>query len=149
MNAEVWDEDGYFHSGDLGFMDEAGRVTFRSRIKDMLKVGGENVAAAEVEDYLITHPAVNIVQVVAAPDARYVEVPAAFVQLQPGASATEEELIDYCRGKIATFRVPRYVRFIDEWPMSGSKIKKIELRQNIAEELEKAGITEAPKVSSG
>lgn len=148
LSASVFDEDGFFHTGDLGLMDDEGRVTFRNRIKDMLKVGGENVAAAEVEDYLITHPAVHIVQVVAAPDRRYVEVPAAFVQLEPGQSVTEEELIDYCRGKIATFRVPRYVRFVAEWPMSGTKIKKFELRERIAAELDDAGIQEAPKVSS-
>ncbi len=147
-NAQVFDADGFFHTGDVGVMDTDGRVTFRNRLKDMLKVGGENVAAAEVEDYLITHPAVHTAQVVAAPDARYVEVPAAFIQCQPGASATEQEIIDFCRGNIATFRVPRYVRFVDEWPMSGTKIKKFELRERIAAELADAGVTEAPKVSS-
>ena len=149
LTASVFDSEGYFHTGDLGLMDAEGRVTFRNRIKDMLKVGGENVAAAEVEDYLQTHPAVHIVQVVAAPDKRYVEVPAAFVEVEPGHTATEAELIDFCRGKIATFRVPRYVRFVNEWPMSGTKIKKFELRERIAHELAEAGIEEAPKVVSG
>jgi fatty-acyl-CoA synthase len=114
----------------------------------MLKVGGENVAAAEIETYLLGHPACEIVQVVGAPDARYVEVAAAFVQLTPGQTATEEELIDYCLGSIATFKVPRYVRFVDEWPMSGTKIQKFQLRERIAAELEQAGITEAPKLRS-
>ena len=114
----------------------------------MLKVGGENVAAAEVESYLVQHPAVEIVQIVAAPDARYVEVPAAFVQLRTGATVTEQELIDFCRGQIATFKVPRYVRFVTEWPMSGTKIQKFKLRQEIADELAAAGITEAPKITS-
>lgn len=149
LTASVFDDEGYFHTGDLGLMDDEGRVTFRNRIKDMLKVGGENVAAAEVEDYLLTHPAVHIVQVVSAPDRRYVEVPAAFVEVKPGHSLTEAELIDFCRGKIATFRVPRYVRFVDEWPMSGTKIKKFELRGRIAKELAAAGIEEAPKLNSG
>ena len=148
LTASCFDEEGFFYTGDLGLMDDEGRITFRNRIKDMLKVGGENVAAAEVEDYLQTHPAVHIVQVVAAPDKRYVEVPAAFVQLEPGQSVTEAEVIDYCRGQIATFRVPRYVRFVDDWPMSGTKIKKFELRERIAAELEEAGIEEAPKLSS-
>ncbi|NKB98744.1 MAG: AMP-binding protein [Pseudomonadales bacterium] len=148
LSASVWDEDGFFHTGDLGLMDEQGRITFRNRIKDMLKVGGENVAAAEVEDYIQQHPAVQIVQVVAAPDRRYVEVPAAFVELKAGATVSEEEIIDFCRGKIATFRVPRYVRFVSEWPMSGTKIKKFELRERISAELEDASITEAPKISS-
>ena len=142
------DADGWYHSGDLGRIDERGRVSFVGRLKDMLKVGGENVAAAEVESYLLTHPAVEIVQVVGAPDARYVEVAAAFVQLRAGTTATEQELIDFCRGEIATFKVPRYVRFVDEWPMSGTKIQKFRLRDQITNELERAGITEAPKLSS-
>jgi fatty-acyl-CoA synthase len=142
------DEDGWYHSGDLGRIDEAGRVSFVGRLKDMLKVGGENVAAAEVEAFLVTHPACEIVQVVGAPDARYTEVAAAFVQLRAGASSTEQELIDYCRGQIATFKVPRYVRFVEEWPMSGTKIQKFKLRERITQELEEAGITEAPRITS-
>ena len=82
------DENGWYHSGDLGRLDEVGRVSFVGRLKDMLKVGGENVAAAEIEAYLVTHPACEIVQVVGAPDARYDEVAAAFVQLKAGESAT-------------------------------------------------------------
>lgn len=148
LSKRVIDADGFFHSGDVATLDEEGRVTFVSRLKDMLKVGGENVAAAEVEGYLLSHSAINIVQVVAAPDARYVEVPAAFVQLKEGASATEEEIIEFCRGQIATFKVPRYVRFLDEWPMSGTKIKKFVLREWIRRELEEKGITEAPRMSS-
>ena len=146
--AEVIDEDGWFHSGDLGVVDEEGRLSFHGRLKDMLKVGGENVAAAEVEGYLLTHPAVLMAQVVSAPDARYTEVAAAFVQMQPEAEVTEEELIDFCLGSIATFKVPRYVRFVDEWPMSGTKIKKYVLRELIAKELADKGITEAPKLRS-
>ncbi|MEM7219517.1 MAG: AMP-binding protein [Pseudomonadota bacterium] len=148
-NAAVFDDDGYFHSGDLGVMDADGRVTFLSRLKDMLKVGGENVAAAEVEDYLHTHPDIVLAQVVAAPDERYVEVPAAFVELRAGASLTEQALMDFCRGQIASFRVPRYVRFVSEWPMSGTKIKKFELRERIAAELQAAGIKQAPRITSG
>ncbi|MGD9990786.1 class I adenylate-forming enzyme family protein [Pseudonocardia sp.] len=146
--ASVIDADGWFHSGDVVVADDDGRLTFRSRLKDMLKVGGENVAAAEVEDHLLRHPAVAVVAVVAAPDARYVEVPAAYVQLRAGASATEQELIDFCLGRIATYRVPRYVRFVDgpaDWPMSGTKIKKYVLRERIAAELAAAGVTAAPK----
>ena len=124
-------------------------MSFVGRIKDMLKVGGENVAAAEVEGFLVDHPAVQIVQVVSAPDARYTEVPAAFVQLKPGATATEAEIIDHCRGQISTFKVPRYVRFVDEWPMSGTKIKKFVLREQIAQELADAGITQAPRITAG
>ena len=114
----------------------------------MLKVGGENVSAAEVEGYLITHPAVALAQVVAAPDERYVEVPAAYIQLKPDMEATESEIINFCKGKIATYRIPRYVRFVTDWPMSGTKIKKVVLREMIAEELASKGITSAEKMTS-
>jgi fatty-acyl-CoA synthase len=142
------DAEGWFHSGDLGHVDEEGRFAFDGRLKDMLKVGGENLAAVEIETFLLAHPAVEIVQVVAAPDARYGEVACAYVQLVPGASATEQDLIDFCLGEISTFKVPRYVRVVDEWPMSGTKIQKFKLRERIAAELEAAGITEAPKLTS-
>jgi fatty-acyl-CoA synthase len=145
QTAAVFDDEGWFHSGDVVVADSDGRLTFLSRLKDMLKVGGENVAAAEVEGHLLGHPAVEIVAVVAAPDAYYVEVPAAFVQVREGATVTEQELIEHCLGRIATYRVPRYVRFVDEWPMSGTKIKKFVLRERIADELRQAGITRAPK----
>lgn len=146
LTAATIDGEGWFHTGDLGSIDESGRVTYAGRLKDMLKVGGENVSALEVEDYLSHHPAIDIVQVLAAPDDRYTEVPAAFVQLKPGAEATEGELIEFCIGQIATYKVPRYVRFVTDWPMSGTKIKKYVLREQIAEELRELGVTEAPKV---
>lgn len=137
--AEAIDPAGWFHTGDLLAEDEDGQFRYVGRVKDMLKVGGENVAAAEIEDHLLTHPAVYIVAVVSAPDRKYGEVPAAFAQLKPGASATEEQLVAHCTGRIASFKVPRYVRFIDEWPMSGTKIRKVELRELIAAELAQAG----------
>ena len=140
------DADGWFHSGDLGVMSASGRLRFAGRLKDMLKVGGENVAAAEVESYLSTHPAVSIVAVVGAADDYYGEVPVAFVELMRDATATEAELRDYCIGQIATYKVPRYVRFVTEWPMSGTKIRKNVLREAIASELAGAGITEAPRI---
>jgi fatty-acyl-CoA synthase len=148
LTAQVFDGEGWFHTMDVATMDPDGRVTFISRLKDMLKVGGENVSAAEVESYLLRHPAIGIVQVVSAPDDYYVEVPAAYIQLKPGATVTEEEIIDFCAGKIATFRVPRYVRFVTEWPMSGTKIKKAILREMIAADLKDKGITRAPKIST-
>ncbi|MGW4487771.1 class I adenylate-forming enzyme family protein [Amycolatopsis sp. NPDC004368] len=148
LTAARVDADGWFSTGDLVVADAAGRLSFVSRLKDMLKVGGENVSAAEVEDCLATHPSCGLVQVVAAPDARLGEVAAAFVQLSPGASTSEAALIDHCLGRIATFKVPRYVRFVTEWPMSGTKIQKFRLRSRIAAELAAAGITEAPRLSS-
>src|SRR5207253_11467814 len=99
QTAKAIDPEGWFHTGDLASVDEHGRLLYSGRLKDMLKVGGENVASIEIEDYLVRHPAVNIAQVVGAPDARYEEVPAAFVQLAPDATATEEELIEFCIGK--------------------------------------------------
>ncbi len=150
LTAEVFDDDGWFHTGDIGVFDHAGHYTFVGRVKDMLKVGGENVAAAEVEDFLSQHPAVRLVQVVAAPDRRYGEVPAAFVELNPGAevdlATLEQELIGFCLDKIATFKIPRYVRVMSAWPMSGSKVQKFRLRELIAAELAAAGIDEAPRL---
>jgi fatty-acyl-CoA synthase len=148
LTAQVFDDEGWFHTMDVATMDPDGRVTFISRLKDMLKVGGENVSAAEVESYLLRHPAIAIVQVVSAPDDYYVEVPAAFIQLKPGAAVTGQEIIDFCVGRIATFRVPRYVRFVTEWPMSGTKIKKAILREMIAADLKEEGITRAPKITT-
>ncbi len=127
-------DDGWFRTGDLGVMDAEGRVTFKGRLKDMLKVGGENVAAVEVEGFLATHPAVNLAQVVGLPDDKYDEVPVAFVELAPGSAATEQEIIDFCRGEIASFKIPRHVRFVDEWPMGATKILKYELRDRLLDE---------------
>jgi fatty-acyl-CoA synthase len=146
LTAAAFDDEGFFHSQDLAKLDADGRVIYAGRLKDMLKVGGENVSALEVEGFLVGHPAVNIAQVVAAPDERYGEVPAAFVQLKAGAS--EPDLIAFCLGEIATFKVPRYVRFVEEWPMSGTKIQKFVLRERIAAELRDAGITSAPKLTA-
>ncbi len=134
-NARAWTKDGWFRTGDIGIMDEGGRVTYLDREKDMLKVGGENVAAAEIESVLGTHPAVHIAQVVAAPDKKYEQVPAAFIQLRPGQSVTAEELLEHCRGQVASFKLPRHFRFVTEWPMSSTKIQKFQLREVIAREL--------------
>jgi fatty-acyl-CoA synthase len=136
QTATAVEPDGWFHTGDLAAVDSEQRLRYAGRLKDMLKVGGENVSALEIEDYLARHPAVQVVQVVAAPDERYVEVPAAYVQLRPGAAATEDELIEFCRGQIASFKIPRYVRFVDDWPMSGTKIQKYVLRDRIAADVE-------------
>ena len=146
LTSSVVDADGWFHSADLGYVDDGGRFVYSGRLKDMLKVGGENVSALEVEDYLSKHEAVDIAQVVAAPDTRYGEVPAAFVQLKPGATLDERELIAFCRGQIASYKIPRYVRVVSEWPMSGTKIQKFALRDKIARELNEQGIAEAPRI---
>lgn len=123
-------------SGDLGLVDADGRVHYRGRLKDMVKVGGENVAALEVEAVLATHPAVHTAAVVAVPDPRYTEVPAAFVELRDGAGATADELREHCAAALAGFKVPRHVRFVTDWPMSATKIQKGPLRERITAELE-------------
>ncbi|GAA1851467.1 class I adenylate-forming enzyme family protein [Pseudonocardia ailaonensis] len=130
--AKVLDADGWFSTGDLAVGDGEGRVSYQGRLKDMLKVGGENVAALEIEALISTHPAVKTVAVVGAPDDRLMEVPAAFVELKPGASASAEELRTFCVGQLASFKVPRYVRLVTEWPMSATKIRKIDLVRQLA-----------------
>ncbi|MFP5070203.1 class I adenylate-forming enzyme family protein [Pseudonocardia nantongensis] len=127
--------DDWFSSGDLGLVDADGRVHYRGRLKDMVKVGGENVAALEVEAVLAAHPAVLVAAIVAAPDPRYTEVPAAFVELRPGAEVTEAVLQEHCAASLARFKVPRHIRFVTEWPMSATKIQKGPLRARIATEL--------------
>ena len=136
--AEVIDADGWFHTGDIGSFDAQGQIMFHGRTKDMLKVGGENVAAAEIEAVLQAHPAVKLAQVTGIPHQRYVEVPAAFVELNEGQSTSEAELIAHCTGKLASFKLPRHVRFVSEWPMSTSKIQKFRLRDTLVTELNEA-----------
>ena len=132
--AAAFTPDGWFKTGDIGSVDALGHMMFHGRFKDMLKVGGENVAAAEVEAVLATHPAVRLAQVVGIPDERLTEVPAAFIEGDPGL-ATQEELIGFVREQLASFKVPRHVRFVEEWPMSSSKIQKFKLREKLLAEL--------------
>jgi len=132
---QALDGEGWYHSGDIGSLDENGHLIFHGRSKDMLKVGGENVAAAEVEAVLAAHPAVRLAQVIGLPDERLAEIPAAYVELSGGAETSAEELIAYAKARLASFKVPRHVRFIDEWPMSASKIQKYKLRLQLMQEL--------------
>jgi fatty-acyl-CoA synthase len=125
-NAEAF-TDGWFRTGDMGSLNDDGQIQFHGRIKDTLKVGGENVAALEIESYLATHPAVKLAQVVGVPDERLLEVPAAFIEINPDTPISEDELIAFCKDKIASFKVPRYVRFVTEWPMSSTKVQKFRL----------------------
>jgi fatty-acyl-CoA synthase len=132
---ESFDSDGWFFTGDLGVMDEFGRVAFHGRLKDMLKVGGENVASVEIEGYLATHPKIKLSAVVGLDDSKYGEVPVAFIELKPGVVATESEIIDFCQGEIASFKIPRHIRFLTEWPMGATKILKYELKERIETEI--------------
>ncbi|MHB1808013.1 MAG: class I adenylate-forming enzyme family protein [Solirubrobacteraceae bacterium] len=136
LTARRFDRDGWFHTGDIGALDGEGRVSYLGRIKDMLKVGGENVAAVEIESHISAHPAVSIAAVVGVPDPKYAEVAAAFVELKPGAELSEEQLLEHCRAGLARFKVPHYVRFVDSWPMSATKIQKFRLQEQLSAELE-------------
>lgn len=133
--AQALDAGGWYHSADIGSLDEHGHVMFHGRFKDMLKVGGENVAAAEVEAVLASHPAVRLAQVVGLPDDRLAEIPAAYIERDGDVAVEPEELIAYTKARLASFKVPRHIRFIDEWPMSASKIQKFKLRQALMDEL--------------
>jgi acyl-CoA synthetase (AMP-forming)/AMP-acid ligase II len=133
--AASFSADGWLRSGDEGLIDDDGMVIYRGRLKDMIKVGGENVAPAEIESHLSTHPAVKLVQVIGVPDERLDEVPAAFIEVVPGRDLGADEVIAWCDGQIASFKVPRYVRFVTEWPMSATKIQRFRLREVLLEEL--------------
>ena len=128
--AKAIDSRGWFHTGDMGVMRSDGHLRFFGRFKEMLKTGGENVDPMEVEAYLLGHPAVHQVAIVGYPDDRLAEVGVAFIQIKPGSSLTEADVIGYCKGSIATFKIPRFVVFTDEYPMTASgKIKKIVLKE--------------------
>src|SRR5712691_1322890 len=126
---EALDAEGWLHSGDMARIREDGHVVFMGRDKDMLKVGGENVSPAEVEAYLRVMPEVQDAAVVACPDARLAEVPVAFVILEPGRQVGGDTLVARMKGKIASYKIPRHVIFVDGFPMTSSgKIRKVELR---------------------
>jgi fatty-acyl-CoA synthase len=128
--AACYDADGWFHTGDMGVQREDGYIRFLGRYKDMLKVGGENVDPMEVEGLLLGLDGVQQVAVVGYPDERLTEVPVAFVQRTDDSTLTEKAVLDYCRGKVATFKIPRHVLFVDALPMTSSgKIRKVELRE--------------------
>ncbi len=128
--AEAIDSDGWMHTGDLATMDADGYVNIVGRIKDMIIRGGENVYPREIEEFLYTHPDVSDVQVIGVPDERYGEEIMAWIQLREGADVTEEQIKDYCRGTIAHFKVPRYISFVTEFPMTVTgKVRKVEMRE--------------------
>ena len=122
--------DGWLRTGDLGRIGPGGRLIYDGRIKDMLKIGGENVAAVELESFLMTHPAIRMAQVVGVPDDHLMEVAAAYIELHEGETLDATGVVRHCLGRIATYKVPRYVRFVSEWPMSATKVQKFKLRQD-------------------
>jgi fatty-acyl-CoA synthase len=141
---EAIDEARWMHTGDLGVMDDDGYVNIVGRSKDMIIRGGENVYPREIEEFLYTHPAIEDVQVIGVPDERYGEAVCAWVVVKEGAELDEEELKEFCRGKIARFKIPRYVRFVDSFPMTVTgKVQKFRMREIEIEERGLAEVTTA------
>jgi len=135
------DAAGWMHTGDLAVMDEEGYVNIVGRIKDMIIRGGENIYPREIEEFLYTHPTIADVQVIGIPDERYGEEVCAWVVLNEGTDLDEERLKEFCRGKIARFKIPRYVRFVDAFPMTVTgKVQKFKMREL---EIEERGLAEA------
>jgi fatty-acyl-CoA synthase len=137
-NATAFDAEGFFLSGDLGLIDEGGRLRFRGRIKEMVKTGGINVAPVEVEEILSTHPSVEQVYVVGVPDRRKEEVLAAVIVLRDGHDATADQLRAFCRQSLAAFKVPQHVRLVkrSELPVTATgKVQKVKLSEALAAEL--------------
>jgi fatty-acyl-CoA synthase len=138
-NAKAFTPDGWLRTGDLGSLTADGRLRMTGRLKDVFRVGGENVAPAEVEEVLLAHPAVATAQVIGVPDARLGEVPAAYVTLRAGASASEGEIMAYAKAKCANFRVPRYLRIVSDFEAIGmtasGKVQKAKLREHALREL--------------
>ena len=134
--AETIDAGRWMHTGDLATMDEQGYVRIVGRSKDMVIRGGENVYPREIEEFLYTHPEIADVQVIGVPDERYGEELMAWIILRPGASLTEDEVKAYCKGQIAHFKIPRYVKFVDSFPMTVTgKVQKFKMRDEATEEL--------------
>ncbi len=134
--AEAIDADGWMHTGDLAVMADDGYCNIVGRIKDMVIRGGENISPREIEEFLFTHPEVEDVQVIGVPDTRYGEELMAWVKLKPGAAATPDELRDFCRGRIAHYKVPRYVKLVEGFPMTVTgKVRKVEMREVSVAEL--------------
>ena len=130
---------GWLHSGDLGTMNEYGYVRITGRIKDMIIRGGENIYPREIEEFLFTHPKISEVQVFGVADPKMGEEVCTWIKLKKGTTATEEEIREFCKGKISHYKIPRYVRFVDEYPMTVTgKIRKIDMSAMMAEELQAA-----------
>ncbi len=132
------DKNGWLHTGDLAKMDDRGYVQITGRLKDMIIRGGENVYPREIEEFLYTYPSVQDVQVIGVPDEKYGEKVVACVQLKDGGSVSESDILSYCKGKIARFKIPAHVFFVEQYPMTASgKIQKYRLRESAVEWTEK------------
>ena len=146
QTAGVIDQARWMHTGDLAVMDEAGYLNIVGRIKDMIIRGGENVYPREIEEFLYSHPAIEDVQVIGVPDLRHGEEICAWVKLRPGEALTEEELREYCRGQIAHYKIPRYLRITGAFPMTVTgKVQKFKMRETSVTEL---GLEEAASTAT-
>jgi fatty-acyl-CoA synthase len=133
---ETIDAEGWLHSGDIGVMDEGGYTQITGRIKDMVIRGGENVYPREVEEFLYRHPSILDVQVFGVPDVKYGEQLCAWIRTRPGASLTAAEVQEFCRDRITHFKIPRHIRFVEEFPMTVTgKVQKFRMREEMAAEL--------------
>jgi len=138
--AAAIDEAGWIASGDIAVIDEDGYCQIVGRLKDMLIRGGENIFPREIEEYLYTHPKIEAVEVFGVPDAKYGEEICAWVKLRDGESASAEELREFCQGSIAHFKIPRYIEFVEDFPMTVTgKVQKYIMREQMAEKLSEAG----------
>jgi len=144
--ARAVDRDGWLHTGDLASMRADGTFRITGRVKDMIIRGGENIYPREIEEFLYRHPKVGDVQVVGVPDAKLGETVAAWIRLKPGAAASEDELRDFCCGRIAHYKVPQYIRLVDEFPMTVTgKVQKFRIRQA---EIELRGLGDIARIET-
>src|SRR5262249_55445079 len=136
QTSQAIDAEGWLHSGDLASRTPNGYYRITGRIKDMVIRGGENIYPREIEEFLYTHPAVQDVSVVGVPDPKYIEELAAWIRLKPGHKADEDEIRAFCCGKLAHYKVPKYIRFVNEFPQTVTgKIQKFKIREAMIEEL--------------
>jgi fatty-acyl-CoA synthase len=128
--ARTIDAEGWLHTGDLGVMLESGHIKITGRAKEMLIRGGENIFPKEIEEFLFTHPKIADVAIVGLPDSKVGEAVLAWIRLKTGVTATEEEIREFCEGRIAHFKIPQYIRFVDTFPMTVTgKIQKFRIRE--------------------
>ncbi|MDY7036931.1 MAG: AMP-binding protein [Thermodesulfobacteriota bacterium] len=131
---EAMDEEGWFHTGDMASIDDDGYLKITGRLKDMIKVGGISIFPAEVEVFLDKHPKIKLVEAVGVPDKKKGEAIGIFIQLNPGVECAREEIDEFCKGKIADFKIPKYIEFVDQYPLSPlGKVQKFKLRDTIIE----------------
>lgn len=144
--AQVIDSEGWLHTGDLAVMDESGYFKIVGRIKDMIIRGGENIYPKEIEEFIYTHPAVKDVQVIGVPSRDYGEEIMAYIIIKGGMSLTEEEVKEFVRSNMARHKTPKYVKFVDYFPMTASgKIQKFKLREMAIEDL---GLQDAENIET-